>query len=522
MPEKHEQEDANKRFDFTKKLLLDLPFTNGKQVVYYDTKTKGLGIRVGKRTKTFFVYRRVKGGRPVRITIGEFPLISLEDAKIAANKNSADLSQGIDRIKLEKEAAAVKAKAKAEEDARLEARRKAKAEGKSIAFEDVYTVQDVFTYYIQEQLIKNKGNERITQIDDDGNEIIIKQSSTLKDADLMVKYFDERTIITLKKIGNEWVKDATVNLPSWLDIPFRDITATMVVERFEYFSRACPTRTNKEKQLAPIKRTHQLVFKYALSAFSYSINRLKFDLTDSGKPEALTNPFEVLSVTKKWKKTEIREKFIDFDRPECARWWSAVLNYKKADGVVSDYLFFSLIQAGRSIDIASLTWNKVNFKEKTITYSDTKNSRNYIFPLTRFSLEILERRWEYNKGKEFIFEYPNSKNGYVPQDCKDHFKAIAEVSGVLISHHDLRRTWATEARRMKTPDGRNMFDERNIAYCLKHHRSDVGEHYFQDKKGEITFTLQKVEDALLSKVAEFSALEQLVGPEKQEKDMELA
>lgn len=520
MEKTQEQEEAENRINFTKESIEALKPTEGKQLVYYDSQLRGLGIRVGTTKKAFFVYGRVKGGRPVRVTLGKFPLMTVKAAKEAAKNELARLSAGEDELykkRLEKEK---KKKLEAKAIANAEAR----AKGKSIAFEDVYTVRDVFDYYIQEQLIHNKGNQRITQKDENGNEIVVRQSSTLKDADLMVKYFDQRTITTLKKAGNKWVEDEVVEFPSLLDIPFRDITAKTVVQRFDYLSRARPTRTNKEKPLEPIKRTHQLVFKYALSAFSFTINRLRFDLTDSGKSEALINPFEVLSATKKWKKAEIRERFIDFNKPECAAWWNAVLHHTKANGVVSDYIFFSLIQVGRSIDIASLTWDKVNFSEKTITYNDTKNSKTYIFPLTRFALEILERRKKENTGKDFVFEYPASKTGYVPQDCKDHFKTIGVASGVLVSHHDLRRTWLTLARLVRIENSHHavIMDERNLDYCLKHSRNDVNEHYFMGKKNEITATLQIMEDAFISKVAKFSAPEQSAKLEKQEENTEHA
>lgn len=69
------------------------------------------------------------------------------------------------------------------------------------------------------------------------------------------------------------------------------------------------------------------------------------------------------------------------------------------------------------------------------------------------------------------------------------------MSGKLVSHHDLRRTWATAARKLK-------LDERNIDYCLKHKRSDVNEHYFVRNEAEILETMQTVEDFFLAVVAE--------------------
>ena len=89
------------KFNFTIAALdaLASPST-GKRAYYYDTKTPGLGVSVTDTgTKSFIVYRWIKGRGPERITLGRYPGITVEQARreaakingaIAAGRNPAD------------------------------------------------------------------------------------------------------------------------------------------------------------------------------------------------------------------------------------------------------------------------------------------------------------------------------------------------------------------------------------------------------------------------------------------------
>lgn len=60
-----------------------------KYETYFDSKTPGFGLRVGKRSKTFLV---VRGKKRERISIGRFPDISLADARTEARRLLAEPS----------------------------------------------------------------------------------------------------------------------------------------------------------------------------------------------------------------------------------------------------------------------------------------------------------------------------------------------------------------------------------------------------------------------------------------------
>ncbi|HEY2817020.1 MAG TPA: Arm DNA-binding domain-containing protein [Casimicrobiaceae bacterium] len=83
------------RFNKSSLETLLLP-ARGKRATYYDTEVLGLQLRVTDRgVKSFCVFRRSKRGRPERITIGRFPALSVEQARMKAKRYLADLSEGI-------------------------------------------------------------------------------------------------------------------------------------------------------------------------------------------------------------------------------------------------------------------------------------------------------------------------------------------------------------------------------------------------------------------------------------------
>jgi len=82
--------------NFTKEALQALPApAAGKRAVYLDAKTTGLQIRVtDSGSKTFSVYRRIKGGQPERITLGRFPAMTIEQARKLAARVNAEIEEG--------------------------------------------------------------------------------------------------------------------------------------------------------------------------------------------------------------------------------------------------------------------------------------------------------------------------------------------------------------------------------------------------------------------------------------------
>lgn len=68
---------------FTDRTLAALPFTS-IQRDYYDATLPGFGVRVGARTKVFFVRYRTEQGPQRRQSLGDYPTVTLADARVLA------------------------------------------------------------------------------------------------------------------------------------------------------------------------------------------------------------------------------------------------------------------------------------------------------------------------------------------------------------------------------------------------------------------------------------------------------
>lgn len=102
MDEQHGKTAANRhaaaggKLNFTKAAIERLPIPeSGMRAVYRDTKTAGLQLRVTSGgIKTFSVFRRIKGGRPERITLDRCPPMTVDQARAAAAQVNASIAAG--------------------------------------------------------------------------------------------------------------------------------------------------------------------------------------------------------------------------------------------------------------------------------------------------------------------------------------------------------------------------------------------------------------------------------------------
>ncbi|HET6248403.1 MAG TPA: tyrosine-type recombinase/integrase [Tepidisphaeraceae bacterium] len=86
-----------RRFAFTVATLEALACpANKERIIVYDAKAPGLTIRVTSNgAKTFTLYKKFQG-QPVKMRFGDFPTISIEQARKLAAAANASIAQGID------------------------------------------------------------------------------------------------------------------------------------------------------------------------------------------------------------------------------------------------------------------------------------------------------------------------------------------------------------------------------------------------------------------------------------------
>ena len=92
---KEQSKGKRQEINFTKAVIEGLqPSNDGKRAVYYDSKTPGLLVRVAASgRKTFQVYRWHNGG-PVRVNIGTWPDLTIEQIRKKAAQINTELALG--------------------------------------------------------------------------------------------------------------------------------------------------------------------------------------------------------------------------------------------------------------------------------------------------------------------------------------------------------------------------------------------------------------------------------------------
>ena len=138
---------------------------------------------------------------------------------------------------------------------------------------------------------------------------------------------------------------------------------------------------------------------------------------------------------------------------QLADWYSGITQLVEQEAYRNallwhDYFLLLLFTGMRKTEAASLRWDDIDLKSKTLTLQDTKNREVHTLPMSDFVYELLEQRSR-QKTSEFIFP-ADSISGYISEPKKAVLK-VAELSGVPFTLHDLRRTFATVADSIDLP-----------------------------------------------------------------------
>lgn len=91
------------RLNLTAGTVNKLPLAPAGQVLYWDAKLQGFGLRVGTSSKAYFAEKRVDG-RTVRVTLGKHPILTADQARTLAMVKLGELTAGKD-LNAEKRAA---------------------------------------------------------------------------------------------------------------------------------------------------------------------------------------------------------------------------------------------------------------------------------------------------------------------------------------------------------------------------------------------------------------------------------
>lgn len=258
-------------------------------------------------------------------------------------------------------------------------------------------------------------------------------------------------------------------LSDWLSKRLVDIDKDMVEARHRELGRKAPARANNTM------RVLRAIFNHAMAKFEDS----------RGRPVLKVNPVGRLSQNRAWYPVDRRQTLI---KPhQLKAWYDATLLLNQE--VTRDYLHFLLFTGLRKTEAATLLWSNVDFKSRTITLFDTKNSDDHILPLSDFLYDLLKGR-KTVAASDWVFESPVHV-GMPLKETRTAIKRVSELSGVDFTAHDLRRTFITIAESLDIP-----------AYALKrllNHRdsSDVTAGYIVSNAERLRVPMEDISSFII-------------------------
>lgn len=174
--------------------------------------------------------------------------------------------------------------------------------------------------------------------------------------------------------------------------------------------------------------------------------------------EDWSNPVRVLAETRVKRPVRARTSFIPIE--QLGTWLDALDGYRneirpqeracRREGVW--LLLHLLLMTGlRSNEARSLKWTDVDLDAGTVTIRPevAKNHRKAVLPLNTWLVEQLEKR--HNEGPTYVFQAPRV-SGYIG-NLRRPLEELQERSGLRVTPHDLRRTYATYLDSVGAPFG---------------------------------------------------------------------
>jgi len=461
--------NAPRLVNLTMAVAKNAPLPDEGDYILRDTNITGLGLRVYKSGAKTWIFQKKLGRRPVRVVLGPFPTVGLEDKYNGVVKLDGARTLAI------KAAAKISARI----DPNLE-KRNQQRQTEADRDREALTVSVIWKEYAG-------ADEDDAEVNKDGTEVDKGNVAEVAPS----------TIAGWKRAGKKLKRS-----PIWSK-PFLAVGAADLVREFDRLARSADKSKNSNKGLTQASAT----MRYLRAAFRKAI--LMKDL------ENVVNPFSKFNKLRPdWYKVNKRKRIVANSEGDLAKWWKAVDDLRnktdpraKDAKAIADYLILSLLWGGRRTEILSLKWNEVNLSNGVVSFIKTKNGIIHDIPITAYARSILERRKLENDAQNSPSEYvfPASRTGYKTkakthlQEPKTSISEVAKAAGIPFTPHDLRRTFGTL---LNEQDVSKYVIER----ALNHAPTDTaGKHYVQQRLKYLSKTYQELEDQILVEAGVTSA-----------------
>lgn len=249
----------------------------------------------------------------------------------------------------------------------------------------------------------------------------------------------------LKDSTRNDVKRAQQKLSGWGAKSVVEITREMVARQHRKIGQDSPSQAN-------------LVMRYLRAVLNHASES---HLAPDGRPLLADNPVNVLSATKSWYRLRPRRTYL---KPhELPAWMAAVQGLTepaelenstpqggrklKSGETARDFFMLVLLTGLRRTEALNLHWTEIDLEDRTLTIPDPKNREPHTLPLSDYLHQMLKQRHK-TSSSTYVFA---DAEGQKFTNLRYPLKRIEKVSGLHVSCHDLRRTFATVAESLDIP-----------------------------------------------------------------------
>jgi integrase len=219
-------------------------------------------------------------------------------------------------------------------------------------------------------------------------------------------------------------------LKSWLDVPLRQITHEMVEKRHE----AIAAETAKPGRSGGGVNTGQSTADGAMRTLR-AIYNAALDKDDKLPP----NP---VRLRKAWFNVSPRDRVLTGD--ELPRFYAALESVESS--TQADYIRLLLFTGLRRGSAAALRWEQVDFSSRVIRLPAKQmkgGKRRLDLPMTDYVRDLLIARRAIGNDGGWVFG-ADSRSGHI-EEPRSGLEQVAKASGIAVTAHDLRRSYATHA-----------------------------------------------------------------------------